>query len=166
MKAIIIVVGVVIVVTIALFAMSGHSAVTLAPVKTVGIGTPVSVKVSNPHGERRVSAFLEQGGAQYPLMDQTEPSRRIFLHRHEPDRTLSFVAGKDKAPNLKEGKARLVVEAVSNDFRGATDTASEDVDVVLAAPRVTADGDQHYINQGGMELVTMTVSGSWTDAGV
>jgi murein DD-endopeptidase MepM/ murein hydrolase activator NlpD len=37
---------------------------------------------------------------------------------------------------------------------------------VLAPPRVVADGDQHYINQGGMELVTMTLSGSWNEAGV
>jgi len=31
---------------------------------------------------------------------------------------------------------------------------------------VSADGLQHYINQGGMELVTFTPGGSWTDAGV
>ena len=29
-----------------------------------------------------------------------------------------------------------------------------------------ADGLQHYINQGGMELVTFTPSGSWNEAGV
>jgi murein DD-endopeptidase MepM/ murein hydrolase activator NlpD len=31
---------------------------------------------------------------------------------------------------------------------------------------VTADGHQHYINQGGSELVMFTVSGYWTEAGV
>jgi hypothetical protein len=73
---------------------------------------------------------------------------------------------KNKAPNLREGKARLVVEAVSNDLRGRTDTAESDVDVVLSAPRVMPDDLQHYINQGGMELVTFTASGSWNEAGV
>ena len=77
-----------------------------------------------------------------------------------------FDAGKTKAPNLKEGKARLVVEAVSNDFRASTDTAAYDVNVVLAAPRVIPDELQHYINQAGMELVTFTPSGSWNEAGV
>jgi len=48
------------------------------------------------------------------------------------------------------------VEAVSDDFRGSTDTASYDVRVVLTAPRVIADNAQHYINGGGMELVTFT----------
>ncbi len=74
--------------------------------------------------------------------------------------------GKNKAPSLKEGKARLVVEAVSNDLRASADTAAFDVDVVLTAPRVIPDDAQHYINQGGMELVTFTPSGSWSEAGV
>jgi murein DD-endopeptidase MepM/ murein hydrolase activator NlpD len=67
---------------------------------------------------------------------------------------------------LKEGKALLVVEAVSNDLRGSTDSASAEVNVVLTAPRVAADGFQHYVNQGGMELVTFTPSGTWDEAGV
>ena len=52
---------------------------------------------------------------------------------------------------------------MSNDLAGHTDTASADVKVVLAPPRVVADDAQHYINQGGMELVVMTPSGSWTE---
>jgi hypothetical protein len=59
-----------------------------------------------------------------------------------------------------------VVETVSNDFRGSTDTASADVNVILAPPRVIPDDLQHYINQGGMELVTFAVSGSWSEASV
>ncbi len=165
MKAIIALVVLVIVGLIAAVAMSGHTAVTMTAPKAIGVSTPVSVDVSNPHGVRRVSAYLEQNGARYPLFEETAPSHRLFIKRHEPARRISFEAGKNKAPNLKEGKARLVVEAVSNDFRGATDTAASDVDVILAPPRVVADGFQHYINQGGMELVTFTPSGSWTDSG-
>ncbi len=33
-------------------------------------------------------------------------------------------------------------------------------------PRVIPDGAQHYINQGGLELVTFTPSGYVTEAGV
>lgn len=165
MKAIIGLVVVVVVATIALFAMSGHSTLSLAPVTSIGAATPVSVQVTNPHGVRRVSASVEQNGASYLLWEQKSPSTRFFWSRGAAPRSFSFEAGKDKAPNLKEGKARLVVETVSNDFRGSTDTAAEDVTVVLAPPRVTPDGDQHYINQGGMELVTMTAGGSWNEAG-
>jgi len=145
--------------------MSGHTAVMLTSPKAIGVSTPVSVDVQNPHGVRRVSAFLEQDGARYPLYEETAPSNRLLIKRHEPARRINFEAGKNKAPNLKEGKARLVVETVSNDFRGAKDTAATDVDVILAPPRVVADGFQHYINQGGMELVTFTPSGSWTQSG-
>lgn len=165
MKAIIGLIIVVVVATIALFAMSGHSTVALAPVTSIGAATPVSVLVTNPHGVRRVSASVEQNGASYPLWVESMPSTRFFWSHSAAPRSFNFEAGKDKAPGLKEGKARLLVETVSNDFRGSTDSAAEDVTVVLSPPRVTPDGDQHYINQGGMELVTMTAGGSWTEAG-
>jgi len=166
-KAIIILAGVVVLGVISLFVMSGHSAVSIAPaVTSVGVSTPVTVHVENPHGVRRVYAYLEQNGAQYPLLDQTAPATRLMWRRHEPPQAFTFEAGKTKAPNLKEGKARLVVETVSNDLRGSSDSTATDVNVVLQAPRVIPDDAQHYINQGGMELVTFTASGSWNEAGV
>src|SRR5690242_15754918 len=147
--------------------MSGHTALSLSPaVSSVGVTTPVTVHVANPHGVRRVKAYLEQGGAQYPLMEESAPATRLWWRKNETPRTFTFEAGKNKVPNLKEGKARLVVEAVSNDLRGDTDQTAVDVNVVLSAPRVIADDFQHYINQAGMELVTFTVTGSWTEAGV
>ncbi len=147
--------------------MSGHGTVALTPaVSSVGVSTPVSVRVANPHGVRRVHAYIEQNGVQSPLLDVSEKSTRFFWKRHEQPKTFVFDAGKTKAPALKEGKARIVVEAVSNDFRGSSDSAAADVNVVLTAPRVIPDDAQHYINQGGMELVTFTATGSWNEAGV
>jgi hypothetical protein len=167
MKAIIALVGVLIVGTIALFVMSGHTALSLTPpVKSIGISTPVTVKAFNSHGERRLTAYVEQNGARSVVFDQASPSTRVFWQRNAAPRLYMFDAGKTKAPNLTEGKARLVVEAVSNDMRGSTDTAAFDMDVVLAPPRVIPDEAQHYVNQGGMELVTFTPSGSWSEAGV
>jgi murein DD-endopeptidase MepM/ murein hydrolase activator NlpD len=100
------------------------------------------------------------------VFDQASPATRFFWQRSAPPRLFMFDAGKSKAPNLKEGKARLVVEAVSNDMRASTDTAAFDVNVVLTPPRAVPDDAQHYVNQGGMELVTFTPSGSWSEAGV
>jgi murein DD-endopeptidase MepM/ murein hydrolase activator NlpD len=167
MKAIIALVLVLILGTIALFVMSGHTVLTLTPpVKSIGVSTPVTVKAFNSHGERRLTAYIEQGGARSVVFDQTGPATRFFWQRSAPPRLFLFDAGKTKAPNLKEGKARLVVEAVSNDMRASTDSAAFDVDVVLTAPRAVPDDAQHYVNQGGMELVTFTPSGSWSEAGV
>jgi hypothetical protein len=166
-KAIIIVVSLLIIGTISLFVMSGHTTVSInPPVKTIGASTPVTVQAANPHGVRHIAAYLEQGGQRSLLLDQSSPSTRFMWHRHEPAKTYTFEAGKTKAPNLKEGKARIVVETTSNDMRGSTDTAATDVDVILAAPRVIADEYQHYINQGGMELVTFSASGSYNESGV
>ena len=77
-----------------------------------------------------------------------------------------FTAGKDKAPALKDGKARLTVAAQSNDFLGRSASISSEIEVITTPPRVSVDGFQHYINQGGSELVTFTASGYWTEAGV
>ena len=161
------VVGLIVVVTIAMMALSTGTNLTVSPaIQTVGVSTPVTVEVSNPHGVRRVAAYVEQNGSQFPVYEENTPARRIFWQRNLPPRRITFDAGKNKAPNLKEGKARLVVEAVANDLRGSTDQTAVDVNVILAAPRVIADDFQHYINQAGMELVTFTVTGSWSEAGV
>jgi murein DD-endopeptidase MepM/ murein hydrolase activator NlpD len=166
-KIIIAVILLAIVGTIALFFLSENSTVTLDPaVKVVGLATPVQVRIANPHGVRRITAAIEQGGARFPLLDQTTPSHRFFFRRNQPAQTVTFEAGKNKAANLKEGDARIVVETVSDDFRGHSDTTSANVKVVLAPPRVVPDDAQHYINQGGMELAVLTPSGSWSEAGV
>jgi murein DD-endopeptidase MepM/ murein hydrolase activator NlpD len=60
----------------------------------------------------------------------------------------------------------LVITAKSNDMRGAEGTLSQDVQVILRPPSIVADGRQHYINQGGAELVTLELSGNYSDAGV
>jgi hypothetical protein len=167
-KALLILVVLIIAGVVGLFVMSGHSTVAIAPaVSTVGVSTPVTAQIANPHGVRKVRAYIEQNGAQYTLLEESAPSSRLmFWRKHEQPKSMTFDAGKTKAPNLKEGKARIVVETVSNDLRGSTDSAAADVNVVLTAPRVIPDDLQHYINQGGMELVTFNATGSWTEAGV
>ena len=166
MKAILAVASLAVVAVALLLVFSTGTALHMAPVKAVGVSTPVSVQIANPHGVRRIDAYLEQNGARYPLYQQSAPARRIFWNRNQPPISVSFEAGRNKAPNLKEGPAQLVVETVSNDLRGSSDTATAEVNVVLTPPRVIPDDLQHYVNQGGMELVTFTASGSWSEAGV
>lgn len=151
-----------------LFAISeGTSLEVEPPVKAIGMETPVTVRVANSHGVRRLTAWVEQDGTRHTVYDQRNPARRLTFWRVEEEpRQVQFVAGKSKASELKDGKARLVIEAVSNDLRGRTDSVAFDVEVATQPPRVVADGHQHYVNQGGMELVTFTPSGYWTEAGV
>jgi murein DD-endopeptidase MepM/ murein hydrolase activator NlpD len=164
LAAVILVLGV----PLILVLMSSAPTVTMvAPIRVIGTDTPVAIRVVSPHGVRRVTAELEQKGQRYRIFESARPAHRLsFLGKNEPPAEVKFSAGKTQAPALEDGKARLIVEAQANDFRGATDTVSLDVDVNTRPPRVTADGVQHYINQGGAELVSFSVSGYWTEAGV
>ncbi len=151
-----------------LLLLSTGPAVTVeSPVRVIGVETPVAVRVTSPHGVRAFTADLEQDGKRYRVFASSRPARRFgFLRHHEAPAEFRFPVGSKNAPGLHEGKARLLVEAQANDFRAATDTVALDVEVKTKPPQVTADGFQHYINQGGAELVTFTVSGYWTEAGV
>ena len=154
-------------VPLTLLMLSSAPEVTVSPVRVIGVATPVSIQVTSPHGVRRVTAELEQDGQQYKVFEAEQPAHRVFfLGKKQPPSEVKFSAGKAQAPALHDGKARLIVEAQANDFHAGTTTVSLDVDVNTQPPRVTADGLQHYINQGGVELVTFTISGYWTEAGV
>lgn len=147
--------------------LSSQPRLSLAqPVPVVGLDTPVKVKVQGAHGFRRLDAHLEQGGARYPVFHTENAANRfLFWRRRQTPKEIQFRAGKNQAQALKDGKAKLIIEAQSNDFLGRRQTISSDVEVVTSPPRIAADGFQHYINQGGSELATFTVSGNWSEAG-
>jgi murein DD-endopeptidase MepM/ murein hydrolase activator NlpD len=153
---------------VVLLAASSGTTITMNPqVRVIGTDTPVSVRLDNTHGVRKITAALEQDGKRYTLLERSRPSHRIFFFgKNEPAEQVLFRAGTKSAPGLRDGKARLIVAATSNDFRGSSDTLAIDVEVSTEPPRVAADGLQHYVNQGGAELVLFTVAGNWTEAGV
>jgi murein DD-endopeptidase MepM/ murein hydrolase activator NlpD len=128
-------------------------------VVAVGESTPISFTVTAPHGVKRFTAVLEQSGQRQVLVDDRQKSK-------DTKRVYHFLAGRKQAAFLKEGDAKLTVTAKSNDLRGAHTTVTTDVHVILRPPSITADGLQHYINQGGAELVLVEVGGDWTEAGV
>ena len=153
---------------VVLLLLSSSSTLAFSPPpKAIGIATPVTVRVANPHGFRRFTASIEQNGNTVDVFDSKSASNRLtFWRAHVSPQEVHFAAGKQQAPDLKEGKARLTVEVTSNDLRGSTDRLSADVEVILRPPSVSADEFQHYINQGGSEMAIFTPSGSWTEAGV
>ena len=128
-------------------------------VTVLGQATPINVQVRDPHGVRSLAAFVEQNGSRYRVAELTEPST-------EADRTWKFTAGVKTMPQLKDGKAKLVLEATSNDLLRKTGHWERDVTVMTQPPSVTADTEQHYLYLGMADLATFTVSGNWTEAGV
>jgi murein DD-endopeptidase MepM/ murein hydrolase activator NlpD len=140
-----------------IFVRSTGTQIEVEPaVKAIGFDTPVHLHLVNPHGVKSVTVAVDQDGKEYAAPVATKPAPL----------DLTVKVGKQSAPALHDGKAQLVVKAVSNDLRGKTDSRTFDVDVMTAPPHVVADGVQHYINQGGSEMATFTPSGAWTEAGV
>lgn len=129
------------------------------PVTVLGQATPITVQVQAPHGVRSLSAFVEQNGSRYNVAQNTEPSTAA-------GRVWHFTAGVKTTPQLKDGKAKLLVEATSNDLLHKSGHWEGDVTVVTQPPSVTADTEQHYLYLGMADLATFTVSGNWTEAGV
>ncbi len=160
-KVIIAIVLLVIVVPIAIVvARSATPIIDLpAQVNMIGQATPISVHVADPRGIRSVTASVEQNGASYPAWQMAQPSSA-------KEQTLNFTAGVKTIPQLKDGKAKLVVEATSNDLLHRSARMERDVTVVTQPPTVSADSEQHYIYIGMADLATFSVSGAYTAAGV
>ncbi len=137
-----------------------------ASVTAIGSMTPIPVRVHAPHGTRRVAAYIEQNGVRSTVFEHLEPARHFLWQRHVSDAIVHFTAGVKSTPTLKDGPARLIIEATSNDFRSSTARLSRDVIVVTRPPALSVNSEQHYLYLGMADLVTFTVSGYWTEAGV
>ena len=162
MKTIVIVVIVLlIVVPLAVFAARSATPVIEIPASLTSLGqaTPISIQVRDPRGIRSVRAFVEQNGNRYQVFDST-------AHSKSPDETWNFTAGVKTAPQLQPGKAKLIVEAASDDLLRRTGRAERDLTIVTQPPSLSVDSEQHYLYLGMADLATFSVSGSWTAAGV
>jgi hypothetical protein len=152
---------------ILLFTFSASPVITLPEsLNAIGQATRVDVHIVDPHGVRRVVAYIEQKGSRYKVADVEHAPRRFRWRRGVPAETLKFTAGIASVPQLKDGSARLIVQATSNDFRGTTVEAARDVTVATQPVKVSVDADQHYLYIGMADLVTYNVSGSATASGV
>lgn len=134
--------------------------------KAIGAATPVRIRVSDANGIRSFQAKIEQKGRTFGALEHKRIAPRWkFWRPREPVRVFEFVAGRKVFPGLEDGAARLVLEAKSDDWRGATTVTAVDLSVRSVPPALSADGAQHYINQGGSELVVITAGAEATDAG-
>ncbi len=98
-----------------------------SPVTYIGQATPVQVRVHDPRGIRKAAAYLEQNGAQYAIWTIAQPLDAA-------DNTFSFTAGVKTTPQLKDGAAKLIVEATSNDLLRKSARLERDVTVVTRPP--------------------------------
>ena len=130
-----------------------------SPVASLGQATSITLHVRDPRGVRKAQAFVEQNGTRFPVWELAQPSGAA-------DNTWSFVAGTKTTQQLRDGQAKLIVEATSNDLLRKTAVLERNVVVVTQPPTVSADSEQHYLYLGMADLATFNVSGSWAEAGV
>lgn len=150
-----------------LFFLSTPTELDLQPkVSALGASNQVGVLVKNPHGVRSLQVRLEQGGSQTSVKLDQPANRLTFWRKKEAPRTMTVRINANPKQGFHGGPAKLIVETVANDLRAKTDSRTFDVTIQLDPPSVTADAEQHYINQGGCELVTFRVAGDWSEAGV
>lgn len=150
-----------------LVALSDTPVVRLdAAATTIGRATALGIEVNDPHGTRHLAVLIEQNGVTYRADEITQPARRIFWRHGVQDSVLNLVVGTKTVPQLKDGKARLIVEVTSDDFLGKTSRLERDVMVVTQPPTLTVDSHEHYLYLGMADLVTFNVGGYWTEAGV
>jgi murein DD-endopeptidase MepM/ murein hydrolase activator NlpD len=130
-----------------------------APLNTIGQATPVTVHVHDVHGVNKLTATVEQNGASYEAWQSTAASKNA-------DSTFSFSIGTKTTPQLRDGKAHLILEATSGGLFHGTLRWEGDVNVVTQPPVISADSDQHYLYLGMADLATLNVTGAYTAAGI
>jgi len=84
------------------------------PVKVIGFQTPVKIHLDNTHGERTIKVDLQQDGKTYNLSTEVQPAKHFTFSRGKvAPRDLTVNVGKQATPALHDGKAQLLVTAVS-----------------------------------------------------
>src|SRR2546423_9910909 len=92
------------------------------PAPAIGNDSVISVQASGPKGIKSFSASVEQNGQSQTVYQDETRSNQI-------SRVYTLSAGKKQASFLKEGPAKLILKAASNDFRGRTTTLAQAIQV-------------------------------------
>ncbi len=141
------------------------------PAKVVGQNGDLLVVIDTPRGAiKRLDVAIEQDGVRTPVVSipNTDAATKVT---QEGDRHVRIVhaIGKKAIPQLKQGKARIVVTAVRPvlfGYREASASASRDFDVKLTPPQVGVISLHHFINHAGSEMVVYHVTPADAASGV
>jgi murein DD-endopeptidase MepM/ murein hydrolase activator NlpD len=135
--------------------------------KAIGMAGPVKLRLTNEQGVRRAKAWIEQNGSKYDIFEQQFPGTwRDWIYKGRKPVEINFIAGKDRAPGLTPGRAKLVIQAEANNLRGRETNFSHEVPVVLSKPEIHLEKDPVFLRRGGTGIVGFRARGEWSEAGV
>jgi murein DD-endopeptidase MepM/ murein hydrolase activator NlpD len=133
------------------------------PFETVGRNAPLVLDIAEPrYGVRAVRVTISQGQDEKVVLDDSyDPPRREVQVNWAPAQERRF--------RLGEGPGKLKVEARGAKFgplsgRGAT--LEQDFTARLTPPRLEVLTTQHYVNQGGCDMIVYKVTPASADSGV
>jgi murein DD-endopeptidase MepM/ murein hydrolase activator NlpD len=144
--------------------MAPRPVLTLAaPFDLVGRNATLSLDARDPSGLRTLKVTIRQGDKELTVADETYRPPRTEAH-------LEWRPGKEARLPLREGKGLLRVEARNASwghfFQGRTAILEKEFTARLTPPRVEILTTQHYVNQGGCDMVVYRVTPPGAESGV
>jgi murein DD-endopeptidase MepM/ murein hydrolase activator NlpD len=143
-------------------------------VKGIGQSTLVAFEVTDArHRIKRVEVVVRQGDRAFSVMSSSLPTPAWWRFwsragRHKADFNLRV--GHKEISELREGRASLLITATNDSwgrfFRGGLSEVSLNLPVRLVPPAVDVLTAQHYINQGGCDMLLFKVSPGTVESGV
>lgn len=127
----------------------------------------VMFRLHDAAGIATVHAYYQQNGKTIELGTQTFSPYRWFTTGNAPEVVdFSVQAGKLDHSELSDGAAEIVLEATAANLRGAKTTVRRNITIQSTPPRVYSLSTQHYLVQGGAEMVVYHVSKDASESGV
>ena len=144
--------------------MAPRPVLTLAaPFDLVGRNAALSLDARDPTGLRSLKVTIRQGDKEQVVAEETyQPPRKAAHFEWRPGKQARFP--------LREGPGHLRVEARNaswgNFFKGKTAVLEKEFTARLTPPRVEVLTSQHYVNQGGCDMVVYRVTPPGAESGV
>ena len=154
----------------------GPSVTLQQQVKGLGLKTELTVEARDTkHDLKSLTVEVVQDGqllSQTGMLVPKRPHSWWKFWSKQPASTAEWKieVGRDAVPALKEGRATLRITALNDSwgrfFRGGRGELVLEVPVRFSPPQVEVLTTQHYINQGGCDMVLFKVSPGTVESGV
>ena len=134
-----------------------------APFDLVGRNRALVLDVKDRSGLKSLRATVTQGESEQLIVDETyDPPR--------PEAQIKWSPAQDPKIRLKDGPGKLTVTARNVSwggfFKGRTATFTKSFTARLVPPRIEVLTRQHYVNQGGCDMIVYRVTPAEADSGV
>ena len=134
-----------------------------SPFDLVGRNRPLVLDVKDRAGLKSLRATVTQGDKEQVIVDETyDPPRNEVQIKWSP--------AQDPRIHLKDGPGKLTVTARNVSwggfFKGRASTFNQSFTARLVPPRIEVLTRQHYVNQGGCDMVVYKVTPAQGESGV